>query len=146
MLGVAAVVCCACGIGGDMMQDLKVGHILGGTPARMQIAELISVVVVSFVLIAPIGGLHAAEVKAGGICAVVGSPDAELSLALAKQGSFLVHCLSADPTLRDAMRGTIRSRGMYGTVSAGALAATSSSAVMTRFLTILSGGRRRPRP
>jgi putative OPT family oligopeptide transporter len=44
VLGVAAVVCCAMGIAGDMMQDLKVGHILGGTPARMQKAELISVV------------------------------------------------------------------------------------------------------
>ncbi|MFC1597538.1 PQQ-binding-like beta-propeller repeat protein [Planctomycetota bacterium] len=57
----------------------------------------------------------------GGICAVLGSPDAELALALSKQGSFLVHCLSADPTLRDAMRAAIRSRGMYGTVSAGTL-------------------------
>jgi putative OPT family oligopeptide transporter len=45
VLGVAAVVCCAMGIAGDMMQDLKVGHILGGTPARMQKGELIAVVV-----------------------------------------------------------------------------------------------------
>ena len=59
----------------------------------------------------------------GGICAVLGSPDAELALALSKQGSFLVHCLSADPTVRDAMRQDIRSRGMYGTVSTGALSA-----------------------
>ncbi len=44
VLGVAAVVCCAMGIAGDMMQDLKVGHILGGTPASMQRGELISVV------------------------------------------------------------------------------------------------------
>ena len=66
VLGVAAVVCCACGIGGDMMQDLKVGHILGGTPARMELAEIISVVIVSFVLIAPIGLLHAASVQLGG--------------------------------------------------------------------------------
>ncbi len=44
VLGVAAVVCCAMGIAGDMMQDLKVGHILGGTPASMQRGELIAVV------------------------------------------------------------------------------------------------------
>ncbi len=44
VLGVAAVVCCAMGIAGDMMQDLKVGHILGGTPAAMQKGELIGVV------------------------------------------------------------------------------------------------------
>ena len=67
VLGVAAVVCCACGIGGDMMQDLKVGHILGGTPARMQLAEIISVVVVAFLLIAPIGALHAADIQTGGV-------------------------------------------------------------------------------
>ncbi|GAB4223114.1 MAG: oligopeptide transporter, OPT family [Acidobacteriota bacterium] len=67
VLGVAAVVCCACGIGGDMIQDLKVGHILGGTPRRMQVAEMISVVIVAFVLIAPIGYLHAADVQQGGV-------------------------------------------------------------------------------
>jgi putative OPT family oligopeptide transporter len=44
VLGVAAVVCCAMGIAGDMMQDLKVGHILGGTPASMQKGELIGVI------------------------------------------------------------------------------------------------------
>ena len=43
-LGVAAVVCCAMGIAGDMMQDLKVGHILGGTPSAMQKGELIAVI------------------------------------------------------------------------------------------------------
>ncbi|MBD3855536.1 MAG: oligopeptide transporter, OPT family [Acidobacteria bacterium] len=32
VLGVAGVVCCAAGVAGDMMQDFKVGHILGGTP------------------------------------------------------------------------------------------------------------------
>jgi putative OPT family oligopeptide transporter len=44
VLGVAAVVCCAMGIAGDMMQDLKVGHILGGTPRYMERGELIGVV------------------------------------------------------------------------------------------------------
>jgi putative OPT family oligopeptide transporter len=51
VLGVAGVVCCAAGIAGDMMQDLKVGHILGGTPWRMQIGEIIGVVVAALVLI-----------------------------------------------------------------------------------------------
>jgi putative OPT family oligopeptide transporter len=44
VLGVAAVVCCAMGIAGDMMQDLKVGHILGGTPRSMEKGELIAVI------------------------------------------------------------------------------------------------------
>jgi putative OPT family oligopeptide transporter len=43
-----------------MMQDLKVGHILGGTPWRMQVGELIGVVVTSFVLIFPLILLHQA--------------------------------------------------------------------------------------
>ena len=54
VLGVAGVVCCAAGIAGDMMQDLKVGHILGGTPWRMQIGELIGVVAAALVLTFPL--------------------------------------------------------------------------------------------
>jgi len=53
VLGVAGVVCCAAGIAGDMMQDLKVGHILGGTPWRMQVGEMIGVVFAAMVLIVP---------------------------------------------------------------------------------------------
>ena len=59
----------------------------------------------------------------GGICAVVGGSDANLALGLAKQGSFVVHCLCQEPTLCDSMRKAIRSHGMYGTVSAGTLEA-----------------------
>ncbi len=53
VLAVAGVVCCACGISGDMLQDLKVGHILGGTPWKMQVGELIGVTVAAMVLIWP---------------------------------------------------------------------------------------------
>ena len=53
VLAVAGVVCCACGISGDMLQDLKVGHILGGTPWKMQVGELIGVTIAAMVLIWP---------------------------------------------------------------------------------------------
>lgn len=53
VLGVAGVVCCAAGIAGDMIQDLKVGHILGGTPWRMELGEIVGVVVAAMVLIWP---------------------------------------------------------------------------------------------
>ncbi|GAB4231115.1 MAG: oligopeptide transporter, OPT family [Acidobacteriota bacterium] len=53
VLGVAGVVCCAAGIAGDMMQDLKVGHILGGTPWRMELAELVGVMFAALALIYP---------------------------------------------------------------------------------------------
>jgi putative OPT family oligopeptide transporter len=67
VLGVAAVVCCACAISGDMIQDLKIGQLLGGTPRRMEIAEIISVIVVSFVLVFPIIALHKSNILGGGI-------------------------------------------------------------------------------
>jgi putative OPT family oligopeptide transporter len=50
VLAVAGVVCCACGIAGDMMQDLKVGHVLGGTPWKMEVAEIVSVIPAALVL------------------------------------------------------------------------------------------------
>jgi putative OPT family oligopeptide transporter len=53
VLGVAGVVCCAAGVAGDMLQDLKVGHILGGTPWKMELGEIIGVVVAALVLILP---------------------------------------------------------------------------------------------
>jgi len=50
VLAVAGVVCCAAGIAGDMTQDLKVGHILGGTPWKMELGEIIGVVVAALLL------------------------------------------------------------------------------------------------
>ncbi len=54
----------------------------------------------------------------GGICATMGSTDGELATALAKEGSFVVHCLTTDAEHCNRMREAIRARGMYGTVSA----------------------------
>ncbi|MDA2930208.1 oligopeptide transporter, OPT family [Acidobacteria bacterium AH-259-O06] len=58
VLGVAGVVCCTAGIAGDMIQDLKVGHILGGTPWKMEVGEIIGVVGAAFVLTLPLIALH----------------------------------------------------------------------------------------
>lgn len=54
VLGVAAVVCVSSAVAGEMLQDLKVGHILGGTPSKMEIGDLLGVVVASLVLFFPI--------------------------------------------------------------------------------------------
>ncbi len=59
VLGVAGVVCVAAGVAGDMMQDLKVGHILGGTPWKMELGEIIGVVFASAVLIWPMIAMDA---------------------------------------------------------------------------------------
>ena len=60
VLGVAAVVCVSSAVAGEMLQDLKVGHILGGTPARMEIGDLMGVVVASLVLFFPLAILDKA--------------------------------------------------------------------------------------
>jgi putative OPT family oligopeptide transporter len=67
VLAVAAVVCCATSMAGDMIQDLKVGQLVGGTPWRMEIAEIIGTVVVSFVLVWPIIILHESNIAQGGL-------------------------------------------------------------------------------
>ena len=54
VLGVAAVVCVSSAVAGEMLQDLKVGHILGGTPSKMQIGDLLGIVIASLVLFFPI--------------------------------------------------------------------------------------------
>jgi len=54
VLGVAAVVCVSSAVAGELLQDLKVGYILGGTPAKMEIGDLIGIVVAGLVLFVPL--------------------------------------------------------------------------------------------
>jgi putative OPT family oligopeptide transporter len=60
VLGVAAVICVSSAVAGEMLQDLKVGHILGGTPSKMQIGDLIGIVAASLVLFFPLAVLDKA--------------------------------------------------------------------------------------
>ncbi|HTS49053.1 MAG TPA: oligopeptide transporter, OPT family [Bryobacteraceae bacterium] len=66
VLGVAAVACVSSAVAGELLQDFKVGYILGGTPRRIQMAELIAVVVASCVMFFPLYILQAANIKSGG--------------------------------------------------------------------------------
>ncbi|MEM1138152.1 MAG: oligopeptide transporter, OPT family [Bacteroidota bacterium] len=50
---IGAVVCCAAAIAGDNMQDLKAGHILGSTPYKQQIMQVVGVLAGALV-IAPV--------------------------------------------------------------------------------------------
>jgi putative OPT family oligopeptide transporter len=61
VLGVAAVVCVSSAVAGEMLQDLKVGHLLGGTPWKMQIGDLVGVVVAGLVLYFPLFLLHTSD-------------------------------------------------------------------------------------
>ncbi len=66
VLGVAAVVCVSAAVAGEMLQDLKAGHILGGTPWKMQIGDIIGVVVSSAIMFIPLLILHEGDIKTGG--------------------------------------------------------------------------------
>jgi len=67
VLGVAAVVCVSSAVAGELLQDFKVGYILGGTPRSIQIVELIAVVVASMVMYFPLLWLHLGNIHKGGI-------------------------------------------------------------------------------
>jgi putative OPT family oligopeptide transporter len=54
VLGVAAVVCVSSAVAGEMLQDLKVGHILGGTPWKMQSGDIFGILIASLVLYFPL--------------------------------------------------------------------------------------------
>jgi putative OPT family oligopeptide transporter len=66
VLGVAAVVCVSSAVAGELLQDFKVGYILGGTPRTIQIAELIAVVVASVVMYFPLMILYEGNINTGG--------------------------------------------------------------------------------
>ncbi len=88
VLGVAAVVCVAAAVAGEMLQDLKVGHILGGTPWKMQVGDLIGVTLAAAVMFLPIIILHEGDIKTGGTGlggAKYPAPQASL-MALLSQG------------------------------------------------------------
>jgi len=65
-LGVAAVICVAAAVAGEMLQDLKVGHILGGTPWKMQVGDFIGVILASLTMFIPLVILHQGDINAGG--------------------------------------------------------------------------------
>jgi putative OPT family oligopeptide transporter len=60
VLGVAAVVCVSSAVAGEMLQDLKVGHILGGTPWKMQVGNIFGVLLASMALYFPLLVLNGA--------------------------------------------------------------------------------------
>jgi len=88
VLGVAAVVCVSSAVAGEMLQDLKVGHILGGTPRKMQIGDIIGVVLAGLVMFFPLYVLHNSDLAsnpAGGFGGkALPAPQAGLMAALSQ--------------------------------------------------------------
>src|SRR5580658_4497363 len=85
VLGVASVVACACSVSGSLIQDLKAGHLLGGTPWKMEVVEIMAVILLSLFLMVPIVVLHEANLATGGIGGrALPAPQAGLMAQLAK--------------------------------------------------------------
>jgi len=64
---IGAVVCCAAAIAGDNLQDLKAGHIVGATPWKQQVMQILGVVAAAFALGLTLDILHTAY--------TIGSPE-----------------------------------------------------------------------
>ena len=64
---IAAVICCAAAISGDVLQSMSCGHMIGATPKNQQIAELIGVLAAAPILALVIQALDKAY--------KIGSPD-----------------------------------------------------------------------
>jgi len=67
VLGVAAIVCVSAAVAGEMLQDLKAGHILGGTPWRMQIGDIIGVILAGVVMFGVLVILNEGDIAQGHI-------------------------------------------------------------------------------
>jgi len=67
VLGVAAITCVSAAVAGGMLQDLKTGHILGGTPWKMQVGNIIGVVASGLVMFFILTVLNDGDIARGEI-------------------------------------------------------------------------------
>ena len=58
-LVIGAVVCCAAAMGGDNLQDLKTGHLVGATPWKQQVMQIVGVLTGALVLVPVLSLLQA---------------------------------------------------------------------------------------
>ena len=86
-LVIGAVVCCAAAMGGDNLQDLKTGHLVGGTPWKQQVMQVIGVVTGAVVLV-PVLSLLQAKYGIGEVTAIhahpLSAPQATLMASLTR--------------------------------------------------------------
>ena len=78
---IGAVVCCAAAIGGDNMQDLKTGVLVGATPWKQQIMQMVGVISAALVLGIVLDVLHTAYVIGS---PVLSAPQATLMKSVAE--------------------------------------------------------------
>jgi len=75
VIGVAAIGCVSAAVAGEMLQDLKVGHILGGTPWRMELGDIVGVVVAGLVMFFPLYLLHTSDLASNPANGGFGGPN-----------------------------------------------------------------------
>ncbi|MBM3306192.1 MAG: oligopeptide transporter, OPT family [Candidatus Aminicenantes bacterium] len=63
VLIVAAFTCVSVSVAGEMMQDLKAGHILGGTPWKMQLGTVFGVAAAALIMFLVLSVLHLGNIK-----------------------------------------------------------------------------------
>jgi uncharacterized oligopeptide transporter (OPT) family protein len=63
VLGIAAFTCVSVSVAGEMMQDLKAGHILGCTPWRMQLGDIFGVTAAALSMFLVLSILHLGDIK-----------------------------------------------------------------------------------
>jgi putative OPT family oligopeptide transporter len=83
---IGAVVCCAAAMGGDNLQDLKTGHLVGATPWKQQVMQVVGVATAALVIV-PILALLQAKYGIGEATAEhphpLSAPQATLMASLA---------------------------------------------------------------
>ncbi|MCX7974944.1 MAG: oligopeptide transporter, OPT family [Candidatus Aminicenantes bacterium] len=62
-LVVAAFTCVSVSVAGEMMQDLKAGHILGCTPWKMQLGDIFGVIAAALIMFFVLSVLHLGNIK-----------------------------------------------------------------------------------
>ncbi|MEX2288309.1 MAG: oligopeptide transporter, OPT family [Planctomycetaceae bacterium] len=84
-LGVAGIICCVACMAGDACNDLKTGYLVGSSPRRQQIMEVLAVVVSAFVMAPVMTMLHVGAEQSGGIGGTeLKAPQAALIAALVR--------------------------------------------------------------
>lgn len=86
-LVIGAVVCCAAAMGGDNLQDLKTGHVVGATPWKQQVMQVVGVATAAVVIV-PVLALLQARYGIGEATAAhphpLSAPQATLMASLAR--------------------------------------------------------------
>jgi putative OPT family oligopeptide transporter len=83
-LGIAGVVCCAACTAGDVSQDLKTGYIVGATPWKQQLAQILGVLFPAFIIPPILIVLHKGYGIGTGAPGSLKAPQATLFASIAK--------------------------------------------------------------